>query len=780
METKKKILLILVLAFGLIVCLPKVGQAAPMGTAWTYQGRLMDANKPADGLYDFQFKLYDANSDGHQIGGDVNNPDVDVIDGSFVVELDFGNVFDGNDRWLLIGVRPGSQNDPNVYTALSPRQEITPTPYALYAKTAGSGGSLWQVNGTSIYYNNGNIGIGTSSPEEKLTIRRGTIKASSTLSAGKGVYGEAAAPDGTGVYGEAINNQVATNYGGYFTAAGATGRGVYGAATYNGSETNPNYGGYFTAAGFNGQGVYGESTGTKGRGVYGRATGADGSTGVYGLADGTQNNYGGYFKSAGNYGRGVYGYATGHFATGVYGQVDIGSGYAGYFLGGRNYFQGNVGIGTENPTAKLEVAGQVKITGGSPATGRVLTSDAAGLATWQTPTTPPYGGWIVAGNDVYSGVLGNVGIGTSAPDAKLTVADGTIKAVTSVENGRAIWGWASRDIGANQNFGGFFEAAGTLGAGVCGQATGSDGKGVFGLASNSGDCANYGGYFWASGSGGTGVYSRATGNQGTAVYGYASNTDDYANYGGSFQANGAYGKGVRGLALNGADYSINWGGEFIAAGAYGTGVRGEASNSGDNVNYGGFFTAAGARGYAGYFKAEGTNGIGIYAQGGPSGYSADLRGKVRIRSLGTGNTVMELGEGLDYAEGFNVSSEEKVGPGAVLVIDRENPGKLTVSRNGYDKKVAGIVAGAKGLTSGVRLGVEGFDCDVALAGRVYCNVDAAEYGIEPGDMLTTSDKPGYAMKAADHTRASGAILGKAMEKLEKGNKGQILVLVTLQ
>jgi hypothetical protein len=47
---------------------------------------------------------------------------------------------------------------------------------------------------------------------------------------------------------------------------------------------------------------------------------------------------------------------------------------------------GDVGIGTIAPEAKLEVSGQVKITGGSPGTGKVLTSDASGLASWQTPS----------------------------------------------------------------------------------------------------------------------------------------------------------------------------------------------------------------------------------------------------------------------------------------------------------------------------------------------------------------------------------------------------------
>jgi hypothetical protein len=157
-----------------------------------------------------------------------------------------------------------------------------------------------------------------------------------------------------------------------------------------------------------------------------------------------------------------------------------------------------------------------------------------------------------------------------------------------------------------------------------------------------------------------------------------------------------------------------------------------------------------------------------------------VKGNILIESASTGDPVAEFGEGLDYAEGFDVSEAVKVGPGTVLVIDTDNPGKLTVSSREYDSRVAGITAGAKGLGSGVRLGVGQFDCDVALAGRVYCNVETSGGAIEPGDLLTTSSTPGYAMKAVDYTSAQGAILGKAMERLERGTKGQILVLVTLQ
>jgi hypothetical protein len=108
-----------------------------MGTAWTYQGRLIDANNPADGLYDLQFKLYDDPNAGAQKGNTVKIDDHDVIDGHFAVELDFGSdVFDGGAIWLEVGVRPGTLNDPNVYTLLIPRQKITPVPYALYTSNA--------------------------------------------------------------------------------------------------------------------------------------------------------------------------------------------------------------------------------------------------------------------------------------------------------------------------------------------------------------------------------------------------------------------------------------------------------------------------------------------------------------------------------------------------------------------------------------------------------------------------------------------------------------------
>ena len=134
-----KILTILVLALCLLFCLAKISKAAPMGTAFTYQGHLYDANHVANGLYDFQFELYDANNFGNKVGNDVNVLDVEVTDSYFTVELDFGgDVFNGDARWLEIGVRPGDMNDPNIYTILSPRVKLTATPYGLYSSSSGT------------------------------------------------------------------------------------------------------------------------------------------------------------------------------------------------------------------------------------------------------------------------------------------------------------------------------------------------------------------------------------------------------------------------------------------------------------------------------------------------------------------------------------------------------------------------------------------------------------------------------------------------------------------
>src|SRR5262249_43970234 len=118
----------------------------------------------------------------------------------------------------------------------------------------------------------------------------------------------------------------------------------------------------------------------------------------------------------------------------------------------------------------------------------------------------------------------------------------------------------------------------------------------------------------------------------------------------------------------------------------------------------------------------------------------------------------------------------------VVVIDEQNAGQLKLSERAYDTRVAGIVSGANGVNPGISLHQDEIldgGKNVALSGRVYVQADASYGAIQPGDLLTTSDIPGHAMKVADHAKAQGAILGKAMSALKEG-KGMVLVLVTLQ
>ena len=70
--------------------------------------------------------------------------------------------------------------------------------------------------------------------------------------------------------------------------------------------------------------------------------------------------------------------------------------------------------------------------------------------------------------------------------------------------------------------------------------------------------------------------------------------------------------------------------------------------------------------------------------------------------------------------------------------------------------------------------------DIPILRFLWVDADATECAIEPGTLLTTADKPGYAMAVRDRDRAQGAILGKAMTRLEKGKTGMVLVLVNLQ
>ena len=114
------------------------GNAAPLGTTFTYQGVLRQSGAPAEGLYDFQFTLWEDASQSAQVGNPVTRTNVAVAEGRFAAELDFGSeAFHGAERWLKVSVKPAGSGP---FTALLPLQRINAAPYALHALNPGPPG----------------------------------------------------------------------------------------------------------------------------------------------------------------------------------------------------------------------------------------------------------------------------------------------------------------------------------------------------------------------------------------------------------------------------------------------------------------------------------------------------------------------------------------------------------------------------------------------------------------------------------------------------------------
>jgi hypothetical protein len=102
---------------------------------------------------------------------------------------------------------------------------------------------------------------------------------------------------------------------------------------------------------------------------------------------------------------------------------------------------GNMGVGTFSPTARLHVQGNLRLVNGSQGDGRLLMSDADGLATWQDASAIVGGSWTQSGTDIHNSNSGNVGIGMASPTAKLHL-DGTMKveSASTIEFGAGVVG----------------------------------------------------------------------------------------------------------------------------------------------------------------------------------------------------------------------------------------------------------------------------------------------------------------------------------------------------
>jgi hypothetical protein len=370
----------------------------PLSWKFTYQGQLKYDDAPVTGDVDMMFSLWDSAQSGIQMGptltfdGQENNPpSVDLTDGVFTVELDFGaGLYDGDARYLEIAVRypPGSGS----YVTLAPRQALTATPFALWSMRPWATGA-----DAALYYMGGKVSIGTTSPSGTLTVTNsGNVHAIWAETSRIPVYAHRTSTSGTwpAVHGECdsqtdeasgVRGVITSTNPGWLSAGvygsnhgltfwdgvgvrgehGGTGSGVYGhAPTGSGVAGYSEEGNGTSGVSDNGIGVWGTSAadvGVKGEG--GTAGGyfyhsTDSGEAYLGYTDSSDDEYGVY--GTGNY-AGVYGEGTGggesisvgvkgiahqpdaHKNYGVYGSARYASvdNYAGYFVGDLRV-QGNV------------------------------------------------------------------------------------------------------------------------------------------------------------------------------------------------------------------------------------------------------------------------------------------------------------------------------------------------------------------------------------------------------------------------------------------------------
>lgn len=139
--------------------------------------------------------------------------------------------------------------------------------------------------------------------------------------------------------------------------------------------------------------------------------------------------------------------------------------------------------------------------------------------------------------------------------------------------------------------------------------------------------------------------------------------------------------------------------------------------------------------------------------------------------------------GADFAESFGVvGNKSEYQPGDVLIIDTNAVRRLARSQQPYSTLVAGVYSTRPGvMASPYDMDDPNLEKEVPLAvvGVVPCKVTAENGPIATGDLLVTASTPGHAMKGTDRSRMIGAVVGKALQPLASGT-GVIEILVSLQ
>jgi hypothetical protein len=156
-------------ALTALIAAAKFAGGTPLDQTFTYQGQLRNAGQLVTGPVDLKITMWDADTGGSQVGSTNTFNAMQLNDGRLACGLNFGNAaFDGSNRWIQVEFRnPAGSGQ---YLALSPRDKITATPYALYALNGANGVWVYDTNQQSVSVLGKKVGIGTSSPTAALEV----------------------------------------------------------------------------------------------------------------------------------------------------------------------------------------------------------------------------------------------------------------------------------------------------------------------------------------------------------------------------------------------------------------------------------------------------------------------------------------------------------------------------------------------------------------------------------------------------------------------------------
>lgn len=706
-------LMLLALFIGILTT-----HAATISPAFTFQGRLTEGTAPANGEFEMRFSLHPNSSGIQAVGEAITNGPVTVVNGIFTVLLDFGpDAFDGNERWLSIGVRTNGTLEE--FTVLDPRQPISATPYALFASNAGA------VTGP---IDASQIASGIL-PPMRLSTNVALLNANqeftqlNTFSAGVTI-------DPTGeisplniVGGNQIPHvRVSTDSN---TTAGA----VFSLNT-SGQDNGQEY--FFYVAGA----AAAEDTGkliirneTSARNLMTFST--NNFVGINQSSPTNRLHVGGKVSATSFVGNGteLSGLNADAITSGTLSGARMNTNVAllnrnNQMFTGNNRFEGSVITGTgASDNVELTAVGQ-------PDRGAVQVKNETSIVNARM---------IAAANG------GRIDVANPAGEIRATLltessGGGTVRTYDS--NGEITAALFSNSNGGEidvRNPSGLDRATMFVSSDGAGKVWTYGANGQFNVSLGLGADADHGGV-------------NTFGSDGTATTGMYSSTG-----GGQIDARNVAGDNRASLYVNG-----NAAGEINVRGTNGN--WNVALGHSGNVDHG----------FIGVYDSAGTPKASMYVADDGMGWVV--------------TDAIQINGGADIAEPFQVRPSDldlghKIEPGMLVAIDPDRAGELRLSSQAYDRTVAGIISGAGGVNTGMTLQHKGTMADgdhpVALTGRVWCYVDADAGAIRPGDLLTTSDIPGHAMKVTDHARAQGAVVGKAMTKLEHG-RGLVLVLVSLQ